>query len=349
MTKGRPGLRRFCVATSMIVGGGILRGIVVGLLIAAAILPCMISPLRGADGYPAKPITLVVAYPPGGILDVVARIAADGLRTRFNQPVIVVNRTGGGGSIGIGEVVRARPDGYTLLVGNDGTQAILPFVDPSFAYDPVRDFVPIAMPIEYGHALLVNAGVPANSISAFVTFAKSQPDRLTFGTPGYGSLAHAAMELFMKETGTRMLHVPYKGAAPALTDLMAGVITSNLQSMTGVIPQIGNRQVKILAVTSERRVTALPDVPTMAESGLPRVVVTSWVGVLGPAGLPADIRDKLSNAMVDTFKQPDVRARLHGLGVESIGSDAKAFADFYAAEIAKWKQIVADRGIRIAQ
>src|SRR5262245_46461861 len=218
----------------------------ISVLAAPAAVVGMGAPAAATTDYPNKQITIVVPYPPGGILDVVGRIVADGLSSKFNQPVIVVNRVGGGGSVGIGEVVRAPPDGYTLLVANDGTHAILPFVDPNFKFDPLRDFVPIAMPVEYAHALLTSAKLPPNSVPEFVAYARARPDALAFGTPGYGSLAQVAMELFMQQTGIKMLHVPYKGSAQALSDLLVGVISANLQSITGVIPQIGNPTIKIL-------------------------------------------------------------------------------------------------------
>ena len=300
-----------------------------------------------AQAYPNHPITIVVPYPAGGVLDVVGRLLADGLSARFNQAVIVVNRVGGGGSTGIGEVVRANPDGYTLLMANDGSHAILPFVDPGFRFDPIRDFVPVAMPAEYAHALLINKKTPATTLSEFVAYARSKPDQLTFGTPGFGSLAHVAMELFMQQTGTKMLHVPYKGAAPALTDLLAGVITSNLQSMSGVIGQTGNPNIRILAVTSPQRVAALPDVPTMVESGLPEMVAMSWLGVLAPAELPSSIRDMLSKAIIEVAGSAGTVAKLRSLGLEPARLETDAFAGFYRSQVEKWKLVVAERNIRI--
>ncbi len=300
-----------------------------------------------AQAYPNRPITIVVPYPAGGVLDVVGRLLADGLSAKFNQAVIVVNRVGGGGSTGIGEVVRANPDGYTLLMANDGSHAILPFVDASFKFDPVRDFVPVAMPAEYAHALLINKKTPATTLPEFIAYAKSKPDQLTFGTPGFGSLAHVAMELFMQQTGTKMLHVPYKGAAPALTDLLAGVITSNLQSMSGVIGQVGNPSIRILAVTAPRRVEALPDVPTMVESGLPQMVAMSWLGVLAPAQLAPQVRDTLSRAIIEVAGSAATQAKLRSLGLEPARLEADAFADFYRSEVEKWKEVVSERNIRI--
>jgi len=321
----------------------------ISVLAASAAVVGMGAPATATTDYPNKQITIVVPYPPGGILDVVGRIVADGLSSKFNQPVIVVNRVGGGGSVGIGEVVRAPPDGYTLLVANDGSHAILPFVDPNFKFDPLRDFVPIAMPVEYAHALLISARLPPNSVPEFIAYAKARPDALAFGTPGYGSLAQVAMELFMQQTGIKMLHVPYKGSAQALSDLMVGVIAANLQSITGVIPQIGNPSIKILAVTSRERVPALPDIPTITESGLPQFVVTSWLGIMGPAGLPAAVRDKLSEAIVEITKAPGPQARLRALGVNPVALDASAFAAFYVADVARWKQVVISRDVRIPQ
>jgi tripartite-type tricarboxylate transporter receptor subunit TctC len=300
-----------------------------------------------AQGYPNRAITIIVSYPPGGVLDVVGRLIADGLSKRFSQPVIVVNRVGGAGATGIGEVVRAEPDGYTLLMANDGSHAILPFVDRNFRFDPIKDFVPIAMPAQYAHALLINTETPVTTLSEFIAYAKARPDQLTFGTPGYGSLAHVAMELFMQLTGTRMLQVPYKGAAPALTDLMTGVITSNLQSMSGVVAQVGNPSIRMLAVTSPQRVASLPDVPTMVESGLPQMVVMSWLGLFAPAQVSPQIRDTLSEAVVEIVAAPATQAKLRSLGLEPAALGADAFSAFYRNDIARWKTVVSERNIGI--
>jgi len=316
-------------------------------LIAALCAMFATFSIASAQPYPNRQITIIVPYAPAGILDVVAHIVAEGLRSKFNQPVVVLNKVGGGGMIGIGEAMRAAPDGYTLLMANDGSHAIYPFVDPNVKFDPLRDFVPIAMPAEYSHAFMINSKVPAKTVKEFVAYAKSKGDSLSFGTPGYGSVGHVAMEYFMEKTGTQMLHVPYRGTAPALYDLMIGEITASLQSMSGVIPQIGNAQLRILAVTGKDREPTMPDVPTMEEAGFPGFIVTSWLGVLAPAGTPQDIQQALGNAIVEVAKNPETQKNLRTLGLEPATLDAPAFAKFYRAEIEKWKRLVAERGIKV--
>ncbi|MDB5534143.1 MAG: extra-cytoplasmic solute receptor protein [Hyphomicrobiales bacterium] len=319
----------------------------IAALIGATALMWQAPLPAAAQSFPNRQITIVVPYAPAGILDVVARIVAEGLRIKFNQAVVVLNKVGGGGMIGIREVMRAAPDGYTLLMANDGSHAIYPFVDPNVQFDPLRDFVPIAMPAEYSHAFMINAKVPATTVKEFVAYAKSKGDSLSFGTPGYGSVGHVAMEYFMEQTSTRMLHVPYRGTAPALYDLMIGEITASLQSMSGVIPQIGNADLRILAVTGKDREAAMPDVPTMEESGFPGFIVTSWLGILAPADTPTDVQQTLGNAIVEVAKNPQTQKSLRTLGLEPATLDAPAFAKFYKAEIEKWKRLVAERGIKI--
>ena len=278
--------------------------------------------LAQADDFPNRPISLVVPYPPAGVLDTVARIIADGMSKKLGRPVIILNKVGGGGAVGMGYVAHAAPDGYTLLMGNEGSNAILPFADPNFRFDPYADFTPITIAVEYSHALMVNAKTPSTTVQGFVDYARARPGELTYGTPGYGSTAQLAMELFMKLTATQMIHVPYRGSALALTDLMAGMITSTLQSMTGVIPQIGAKETRILAVTGSRREEALPDTPTMIESGLPDLVVTSWLGLFSPPDTPLVVRAKLDEAIREAARAPMAAETIAPVGTPPRGARA---------------------------
>ena len=298
--------------------------------------------------FPSRPITLVVPYPPGGVVDMTARLMADGLRERFKQPVIVVNKPGANGMIALAELVKAEPDGYTLLLNNDGGLGTPPAVDPNFKFDPRKDYTPVMQAVEYGYLFAVNSSVPVKSLADFIAYAKARPGQLNFGSPGIATMPHIATELFMQDAGVKMVHVPYKGAAPALSDLLAGVLTVNVQSIPTALGQLSSDRMKVLAVLSARRLAALPDAPTMQESGLPGLVVTSWLGVFGPPGLPVAIRDTLSDAMIGVVREPKVQERFRSIGFEPVGTDARTFTAHYYAEVDRWKAFTAQRGIRIA-
>ncbi len=322
------------------------RFLVFGAFVAA-LLAGYASPTI-AQSFPSRPITLIAPYPPGGVVDMTARLLADGLRARFGQPVIVVNKPGANCMIALAELVKTEPDGYTLLLNNDGGLGIPPAVDPGFKFDPRKDYTPVMQAVEYGYLFAVNSAVPVSTIADFIAYAKTRPGQLNFGSPGIATLPHIATELFMQETGIRMVHVPYKGAAPALSDLLAGVLTANVQSIPTALGQMSSDRMKVLAVLSARRLAALPDVPTMQESGVPNFVVTSWLGVFGPPGLPAGIRDTLSAAMIDVVREPKVQERFRSIGFEPVGTDAKTFAAHYYSEVDRWKAFASEHGIRIA-
>jgi tripartite-type tricarboxylate transporter receptor subunit TctC len=309
---------------------------------------CCTSLAFAQSAFPSRQITLVVPYPPGGVVDMTARLLAEGLRARFKQPVIVVNKPGANGMIALAELVKTEPDGYTLLLNNDGGLGIPPAVDPNFKFDPRRDYTPVMQAVEYGYLFAVNSSVPVKSFAEFIAYAKARPGQLNFGSPGIATMPHIATELFMQETGVKMVHVPYKGAAPALSDLLAGVLTVNVQSIPTALGQLSSDRMKVLAVLSARRLAALPDAPTMQESGLPGLVVTSWLGVFGPPGLPAAIRDTLAAAMVDVVREPKVQERFRSIGFEPVGTDARTFTAHYYAEVDRWKEFTGRRGIRIA-
>lgn len=303
---------------------------------------------RAEEAYPSRQITIVVPYPAGGVVDLTARLIAESLRTTLGKPVIVLNKPGANGMIALAEFVRAPADGYTLLINNDGGIAIPPAVDPNFKWDPMKDYTPVAQVGEFTWAVLVNPDLGVSSVKELIAYAKAHPGTLNYGTPGIGTLPHMATEMLAKQIGTPMTHVPYKGAAPALSDLMAGVLSLNIQSIPTVVGQAANKRVRVLAVLSEQRVKAFPNVPTMSESGLDGFVISSWNGVFAPPNLPAAIRDKLAKALGEGMQTAAVRAKFQALSLDPVATDAPTFAKRYYAEVAKWKRFAAESNIRIA-
>ena len=319
--------------------------LMIALLAAAASL----SPAAAQDAYPSRQISIIAPFPAGGSTDLVARVVSDGLRARFGQPVVVENRPGGTGVIGAREVVKAAPDGYTLLLGNAGALTIPAAMSASFSIDLMRDLVPISNAAEFAGVMMVKKALPVSSFKEFIAHARERPGQLNFGSSGIGSSVHLAAELMMKETGIRMQHVPYKGGANSMTDLLSGTLDVLFASSPVAVGQAANPNLKILAVTSRYRLRRLPEVPTMEENGLPGFDVTAWMGVFGPAGLPDAIRARLSAALVEIVKAPDTQAKLRNIGVEPIGSDTAAFDAFYRDDVKKWTEFVKERGLKETQ
>jgi tripartite-type tricarboxylate transporter receptor subunit TctC len=316
------------------------------LLLAASLL---LAPGASAqDSYPNRQITLIVPYPAGGVVDLTARLVAETLREKFGQPVVVLNKPGANGMIGLAELVRTPADGYTLLVNTDGGIAIPPAVDPNFKWDPMKDFTPVAQVGEFTWVVLVNSQLPVKTMKEFVAYAKAHSGTMTYGTPGIGTLPHMATEMLAKQIGVKMVHVPYKGSAPAINDLMAGVLAMNIQSIPTVLGLTGSDRLRFLAVLNDERVKALPDVPTMHESGLDGLVISSWNGIFAPPNLPVAIRDKIAQAMAEAVKTPAVQTRFKSLSLEPVATDAPTFAKRYYAEVAKWKAFAAETGIQVA-
>jgi tripartite-type tricarboxylate transporter receptor subunit TctC len=318
-------------------------------LLALLLVVAASAAAQAQEIYPSRQITIVAPFPAGGSTDLVARIIADGLRSKLGQPVIVENKPGGTGVIGTREVVKALPDGYTLLLGNVGALAIPAAMNPDFPVDPIRDLVPISMSAEFVGVMLVKKDLPINTLQEFIAYAKGRPGELNFGTSGTGSLVHLSAELLMQQANLRMQHVPYRGGANSMTDLLAGTLDVLFTSSPVAVGQVHNKGLKMLAVTSRYRLHALPDVPTMQEAGLRNYDVTGWLGVLGPAGLPLSVRDKLSAALVDIVREPDTQAKLRTIGFEPVGTDAAIFERFYRAEVKRWADFVKERGIKATQ
>jgi len=308
----------------------------------------LIGTARGAyaqDNYPTRAISLVVPYAAGGSIDLVARIVAEGLTARLGQPVVVEDKPGGNGVIGIGAVVKAKPDGYTLQMGAAGANVTPAMVQKDYPFDPLRDYVPLAMVAEWSAILVVKKDLPVNTLREFVDYAKARPGQLNFGTTGFGSFAHLVSEVFMQQTGISMQHVQYKGGSQATTDLLVGAIDAHMMSSAVGAGQAENPNLKMLAVASKRRLPSIPNVPTMAEAGVAGVDLTSWLCVFGPPGTPDAVRERIGREVVAIAAEPAVVAKLRATGFEPLGLDAKATEAMYREEVMRWSAFISARGL----
>lgn len=316
----------------------------VSLLLAAALA----LPIAGqAQDYPQKPITLVVPFTPGGTTDILAREIGARLQAALNQSVMIDNRAGAGGSLGAELVARAPADGYTLLMGHIGTLAINPSLYPKLQYDPVKSFTPVAFAARVPNVLVVNTKSPFTSLADLVTAAKDKPGSLSYGSGGNGSAAHITLEYLKYVTKTDMLHVPYKGTAPSVTDLLSGEIQVGFTGATAVMPHVRGGRLRALAVSSAKRMKAYPDLPTVAESGYPGYEADQWYGVVAPAGTPAAIVAKLNAVINQAVESPQVRERLEAEGAEADPMPPEKFGQMIAAEIARWRPILQAAKVQI--
>jgi tripartite-type tricarboxylate transporter receptor subunit TctC len=303
--------------------------------------------IAGATNYPDRTITVVVGFPPGGASDILARILTDKLGKLLGQPVIVDNRPGAGGNVGGEFVAHAAPDGYTLLIGNNAILATNASLYSNIGFDAVKDFAPVSLIGTQANVLVVNPNVPAHSLAELIALAKANPGKLNFASSGYGLAAHLAGELFKAQAHIDIVHVPYKGSAPALEDVIAGQDQMMFATTSGVMGFLTNGQVRALAVTTLKRTAILPDIPTMDEAGLPGFEATTWHGLVAPAGTPSAIIDTLHGALVETLADPDVQKKLAALGVD-IGPDSPdQFAAYIKAEIPKWAAIIKASGAKV--
>lgn len=314
--------------------------------IAALFLAAMSAAASAQDNYPNRPIKLLIPFPPAGITDLSGRLIAEGLRAKLNQPVIVENKPGGNGVIGLREMLRADPDGYTLLVGNVGSVVLNYALDSKIGFDPMKDVVPIAGTAEYSTTMVVNKNLPVNSVKEFIAYAKERPGQITYGSTGEGSFANLATMLFMRQTGVKMVHAPYRGGPLALNDLIAGHIQLIIEVSPVVNEQVRSGTIKGFAVSSPYRQPQLPNVPTFEEAGVPGVVMTGWLGIYGPPGMPEAVRQKLSAAIVEIVKQPEMAAKLRAISFEPTGQDMKTFTAHHAAEVKRWVTFYSEVGLR---
>jgi tripartite-type tricarboxylate transporter receptor subunit TctC len=300
---------------------------------------------RAQDTYPSRPVTIIVPYAAGGSIDLVARIAADGLSARLKQSFVVEDKPGGNGIIGIGALVKAAPDGATLQMGAVGANVTPGLVQKDYPYDPHRDYVPIAMVAEWSAVLVVKKDLPVSTLAEFVAYAKARPGKLNWGSTGYGSFAHLVGELFMQKTGIEMQHVQYKGGSAATNDLLAGTIDAEMMSSPVAAGQVANPRLKMLAVASKRRLSSIPNLPTVAEAGVPGVDQTAWLCLFGPPRLPRPIRERLAQAVVAIAHDPAYVEKLHRTGYEPLGLGLAETEAMYADEVARWSAFIKARGL----
>jgi tripartite-type tricarboxylate transporter receptor subunit TctC len=312
-----------------------------------ALAAVAIAPGGAAQSYPSRPVKLVVPFPPGGPLDATGRLVAQKLTDTWGQPVVVENRPGAGGNIGADLVAKAAPDGYTILLGALSTHAVNPTLYPNMPYDAVKDFAPITLLATTPNVLVVNPSLPVNSVKELIAYAKANPGKLAFGSGSNGSAGHLAGELFKVETGTDIIHVPYKGAAPAMQALLAGDVQFMFDNLASATPQVKAGKLKALAVTTARRSPLAPDLPTMAEAGLPGFDITTWYGLMAPAGTPSAIVAKWNVEVTKILGTPDVKERLAAQGAEAAPMTPDQFAAFIKAEIPKYARIVKASGAKV--
>jgi tripartite-type tricarboxylate transporter receptor subunit TctC len=297
-----------------------------------------------AQGYPSKPIRLVVPFPAGGSVDTVGRSVGNKLSESFKQPVLVDNRGGAGGNVGADIVAKAAPDGYTVLLTTPGL-AIAPSIYRKLPFDSAKDFVPVSQLTSTYLILVVNPQVPARSVTELIALAKAQPGKLNYGSSGSGATIHLASELFGIRSGIKIVHVPYKGEAPAYVALLANEVQMVVGPVSGLLPQIKAGKVRALGVSSSTRSATMPDVPTIAEAGVPNFEFTSWFGVFAPASTPRDVVTRLSGELARIMTLPDVRAPLPAMGNDPVGSTPEQFAAKYKADIAQYAVVVKAAGI----
>jgi tripartite-type tricarboxylate transporter receptor subunit TctC len=298
-----------------------------------------------AQSYPVKPVRYVVAFAAGDSPDIVARLVADRLSRMWSQQVVVENRVGAGGTIAGAAVANAPPDGYTLFHCNIASSAIAAALYPKLPYDPLRDFAMVSRIATTANALIVHPSLPATSVAELIAYAKANPGKLSYGSPGVGTSPHLSMELFKSITGINVVHIAYKGAMPALADVMGGQIPVMLANLPALLPHVISGKVRALAVTSAKRTAQLPAVPTMIESGVPDYVVTAWYGMCAPAGTPEPILEKLHTDLITTLQAPDVQQRLSDLVIDVAPTSRDEFTAFIRSEIGRWAEVVKNAGI----
>ena len=290
--------------------------------------------------YPNRPIRMMIPFPPGGGSDLVARMVAMNLSERLGRTVVADNRAGAGGVIATDTVAKAAPDGYTILWGTSGGMVINPLLDSTLPYHPMRDFAPVSMVAVNPFLLVVNNALPANSFKELVALAKAKPGQLNYSTPGAGTPAHLAMELLKVMTGTNIVHIPYKGAAAALTDIIAGNVQMKFNSMPAVVPLIKSGRIKALAISTPQRSKVMPEIPTIIESGVPGFEVVTWYGIVTPAKTPRNIVDKLNAHIVKTMASAEVGQRLIDDGAEPRSSTPDGLVTYMREEAERWKKAI---------
>ncbi len=311
---------------------------------------CVISILSFtamAQNYPTKPIRIIVAYTPAGTTDILARALGQKLSETWGQSVITDNRPGANGNIGTDVAAKATPDGHTLLMVTAGTHGINPSLYRKLPWDAVKDFAAVSLVATVPNILVVNNSVPVKNVKDFIAHLKANPNKLNYGSPGNGSTAHLSMEMFKTMTGTTFQHIPYKGSAGVLADVIGGQIIATMDNMPPYLPQVKAGKIRALGVSTAKRSPAVPDLPTIAESGVAGYNSGSWFGLVAPTNTPKAVVDKLATETQRILKLPDVNERLSSLGAEPVGDRPEQFAAFIKSEIAKWAKVIKDANVEL--
>jgi tripartite-type tricarboxylate transporter receptor subunit TctC len=316
-------------------------------VLVAAMLVAAGTPALQAQDYPAKPIRLIIPYTPGGTADMLARTMGQKMAASLGQQIIIDNRPGAGGNIGADLAAKAASDGYTILMGTVATHAINPNLYPTMPYDADKDFAPIVLIATLPNLLVVNPSVPAKNVQELVALAKAKPGELAFASAGNGTSQHLSGELFKKMTGVDMIHIPYKGSAPAVSDLIGGQVQLMFDNIPSSLPQVRAGKLRALAVTGPKRSPVLPDLPTLSEAGLPGFSITSWFALFAPAGTPSKILLRLNKEAGKAIASQDLRQQWLAQGIEPAGGTAEQLAEFRRIEAPKWAKIVRDTGARV--
>lgn len=322
------------------VAGELLRACVAAVAMACA-------PLVPAQTYPAKPVRIVVPFPPGGTSDILARTIGPRLTAEWGQPVVVDNRPGASGNIAAEHVARSPGDGYTLFITTVGIHAIHPSLYSKLPFDAIRDFTPVTNLVMLPSVLTVHPSIPVRTVKELIALAKKRPGDLAYSSAGSGSQPHLTAEMFKTMAGVNLLHVPYKGAAQQLTDLVAGHVALTFATAPSAVPFIKSGQMRAIGVSSGKRASALPDVPTIAEAGVPGYEAVGWNGLMGPANLPAPVLEKIHSTVVKIFNLPEVRNRMVSLAADPVTTTPAEFGAYIKAEIGKWAKVVKASGARL--
>jgi tripartite-type tricarboxylate transporter receptor subunit TctC len=324
-----------------------VRRKITGALLAGLAATVCAVPAMAQDKWPSKPITYIVPFPPGGTTDILARLVSQKLGPALGTTIVIENKPGAGGNIGSDYVAKAAPDGYTILGGTISSHSINASLYPNLPYDPLKSFAQITLIGTNANVLIVGANSPIKSVQDIVSISKSKPGSLSFASAGNGTSQHLSSELFKTMTKIDMVHIPYKGSAPAIQDVMAGQVPLMFDTTVVAAPFIESGRVRALAVTSSKRLPSLPNVPTMAEAGVSGYDVVAWQGIFAPAGTPAPIVQRLYTEISAILKQPDMQERLAKLGVEPSGMSPQQFASFQTAEVTKWAKVVKEAKVRV--